>query len=305
MSEILISGLINIETTLRVAGFPIEYQPVLYPFYGVSTTVSGVGYNVARALQVLGDQPRLLALIGQDTVGDVVLRTMRSQNLRADGVISSLERTPQSVILYDASGRRQINVDLKDIQDRSYPTVIFTEALQDCRLAVLANINFSRPFLQAASKAERTVATDVHTISSLEDEYNRDFMQAASILFMSDEKLPCPPTAWLKQLMERYPAQVAVVGMGAKGAMLAVRGAGIERLPAVHLRPVTSTIGAGDALFSAFIHFYIKDSDPFLALDKAIHFAAYKIGSAGAAEGFLDEAGLLEIYHERPRSPGE
>ena len=40
MSGILVAGLINIETTLRVEGFPIVYEPVRYPFYGVSSSVS-------------------------------------------------------------------------------------------------------------------------------------------------------------------------------------------------------------------------------------------------------------------------
>ncbi len=32
MAQILVSGLINIETTLRVDGFPLPYAPVHYPF---------------------------------------------------------------------------------------------------------------------------------------------------------------------------------------------------------------------------------------------------------------------------------
>lgn len=63
---ILVSGLVNIETTVRVDGFPIPYLPVRYPFFGVRSTVSGVGYNVAKALSVLGSDVRLLALIGRD-----------------------------------------------------------------------------------------------------------------------------------------------------------------------------------------------------------------------------------------------
>ena len=42
MSHILISGLINTETTVRVREFPIPYYPIDYPFFGVSTAVSGV-----------------------------------------------------------------------------------------------------------------------------------------------------------------------------------------------------------------------------------------------------------------------
>jgi hypothetical protein len=38
MNSILVPGLINIETTLQVDGFPIDYSPVRYPFMGVSST---------------------------------------------------------------------------------------------------------------------------------------------------------------------------------------------------------------------------------------------------------------------------
>ena len=42
MKNILVSGLVNTETTCRVRQFPINYYPVDYPFFGVSTAVSGV-----------------------------------------------------------------------------------------------------------------------------------------------------------------------------------------------------------------------------------------------------------------------
>ena len=54
MSTIFISGLINIETTVQVDAFPIEHTPVRYPFFGVRSTVAGVGYNIAKALTTLG-----------------------------------------------------------------------------------------------------------------------------------------------------------------------------------------------------------------------------------------------------------
>jgi hypothetical protein len=45
LNNILVSGLINIETTLQIDGFPVPYFPVRYPFFGVNSTVSAVGYN--------------------------------------------------------------------------------------------------------------------------------------------------------------------------------------------------------------------------------------------------------------------
>ena len=296
MSHILVSGLINLETTLRVDAFPIEYVPVRYPFFGVDSTVSGVGYNVAKALTTLGDTVHFASLIGRDKVGELVRVALARDGMSDEFIVQGIESTPQSVILYDQDGRRQINVDLKDVQERAYPGALFERALDACSLAVLCNVNFSRPFLALARREGKLVATDVHAVSDLDDAYNRDFMQAAHILFMSDEWLPCAPEEWARRVSNRYGNEIIVVGLGAQGALLAVKSDGfVERVAAVQTRPVVNTIGAGDALFSAFVYFYNQTQDPYLAIKKAVVFASYKIGETGAAAGFLDEARLNEL----------
>ena len=293
MARILVSGLINIETTLRVDGFPIPYFPVRYPFFGVHSSVSGVGYNLALALTTLGDQVNFLSLIGQDAAGSLVRLALARDGLAPQFILPQLAETSQSVILYDPAGQRQINTDLKDVQKQIYPAERFEEALTGCALAALCNINFSRPFLARARARGVPVATDVHAIADLEDAYNQDFMAAANVLFMSHERLPVAPEAWVQQVLSRYGAEVVVVGLGAEGALLAVRQDNFtERLPAVQTRPVVSTIGAGDALFSAFIHGYAETGDPYSSLRKAIAFASYKIGETSASAGFLTAAAL-------------
>jgi len=296
MSGVLVSGLINIETTLRVDRFPIEYLPVRYPFYGVNSTVSGVGFNVAKALTVLGDQVRLLSLIGRDAAGVLVKDALDAAKISRAGVLEQLTNTAQSIILYDGGGRRQINLDLKDIQEQIYPGDPFERALQQSSLAVMCNINFSRPSLMRVRQAGKLIATDVHTISSLDDDYNRDFMAAADILFMSDENLPLAPEEFARRVFDRFGVEIVVIGLGSRGALLAMRQDHIlERLPAVVTRPVVNTIGAGDALFSCFVHFYAKTRDAYQSLRRAVVFASYKIGEAGAADGFLDETSLERL----------
>jgi ribokinase len=71
-----------------------------------------------------------------------------------------------------------------------------------------------------------------------------------------------------------------------------LRDGSITHVPAVQTRPIVSTIGAGDALFSAFLHTYAATQDPYLSLRKAVVFASYKIGVAGAAGGFLPAPAL-------------
>lgn len=296
MANILVSGLINIETTLQVDQFPVPYFPVRYPFHGIHSTVSGVGYNLAKALTVLGSSVRFLSIIGQDIAAQQTRAALAADGIADQHVLNLMERTAQSVILYDPNGKRQIHTDLKNIQQQTYPLEIFKQQMHSCDLLALCNINFARPMLAVARQSSKQIATDVHTIGNLEDEYNRDFMAAAQILFMSDEALPVSPEDWARAVAGRYGNEVIVIGLGNQGVLLHVPADNfLERIPAVQVRPVVNTIGAGDALFSSFLHGYLQTGDPYRAIQKAIVFAAYKIGETGAAQGFLDAASLDEL----------
>ena len=269
MSNVLVSGLINIETTLRIEGFPLQYNPVNYPFFGINSSVSGVGYNVAKAMTKLGDGVTFVSVIGRDVAATQVRQALAADHIPDGYVLPDVTQTAQSVILYDRDGRRQIHVDLKDIQEHHYPAEVFRRAAQGCDLLVLCNINFSRPFLGLGREAGKLIATDVHAISSLEDDYNRDFMQAAHILFMSDERLPDAPEVWAAEVMTRYGPEVLVIGMGERGALL-----------------------------SSFCHVYLQTGNPYEAARKAVVFASYKIGALSAADGFLDADALDRLYDE-------
>ncbi|MCA9937783.1 MAG: carbohydrate kinase family protein [Anaerolineales bacterium] len=299
MSRMAVCGLINVETTLRVEGFPLDYSPVRYPFFGIDSSVSGVGYNLALALTTLGDEVRLFSLIGADQAGFLVRRVLQQQEIADANVLDRDTPTAQSVVLYDANGRRMIFTDLKAMQEQVYPTAPFIASLPGCELAVLCNINFARPLLALARAAGVPVATDVHAIHDLEDDYNRDYMAAANILFMSHERLPCAPEAWARRVLARYGPDILVIGLGAAGALLAVAADNyVGRVPAVAVRPVVSTVGAGDALFASFCHFYGRDGDPYGALRRAVVFAGHKIGARGGAAGFLTEPALNLLFKQ-------
>lgn len=300
MATILVSGLINIETTLRIAGFPLAYNPVNFPFFGIQSSVSGVGYNLTKALTTLGDKVEFLSLIGRnDLAAEQVRVGLATDHLSERYILSQVEQTAQSIILYDSQGRRQIHVDLKDIQEQIYPPALFQEAMESCDLLALCNINFSRGMLVPAREAGKGIATDVHDIGSLDDPYNQEFMQAANILFMSHESLPMPPEAWAQAVMERFKNDIVVIGLGSDGCLLAVRKKEyIRRFPTVSTRPVVNTIGAGDALFSAFLHEYAAHSDPIRAIRAAVVFASYKIGAVSAADGFLSGEELTRLCSE-------
>ena len=299
MGKILVSGLTNIETTVKVEGFPIEYNPINYNFFGVNSTVSGVAINMGKALTTLGDEVTLISMIGNDIQGNTAITELKNNKINIDYIDNSLEKTCQSVVIYDGDGRRQIHCDLKDVQEKSYDKEKFEKALKECDIAALCNINFSRPYLKKAREMGKLVATDVHVISDVNDEYNTDFMKYANILFMSDENIGDNVEDFVREVISKYDNDIIVVRLGAKGALLYVKEDNfMERFNAVTTRKVVNTIGAGDSLFSAFLHYYNKERNPYLALKKAIVFASYKIGESGAAEGFLTEEELDKLYEK-------
>ena len=88
MPNIFVAGLANIETTLRVDGFPISYQPVTYAFHGISTSVSAVGYNVAKALTNLGNAVSFASLIGRNHAAYVSHRKRKLAQLAGFGDVA-------------------------------------------------------------------------------------------------------------------------------------------------------------------------------------------------------------------------
>lgn len=296
--KIAVSGLINVETTLKIRSFPVSYYPIDYPFFGIRSEVAGVAYNVTKALVTLGDETELFSMTGRDEEGKRILEKLDRERIRTDLICTDLTETPVSVVLYDGTGKRQIYCDLKDIQEQRPDTSEFEERIKNCDLAVLCNTNFNRPLLGKAKAMGKTIATDVHVLGDLEDAYNRDFLEAAGILFLSDEGLPCHAEEFLFQLKNRYEAEIIVIGCSEKGALLYERATGQGySLEAAKLGGIVNTLGAGDALFSGFLHFYGKGFPAVDALIRAELFAAHKIRFDGASNGFCGEE-VIEAYEK-------
>lgn len=294
MKKILISGLVNTETVTRVRKFPIDYYPVDYPFFGISTAVSGVAYNIALAMKTLGDEVRLLSMTGNDFPSEYIRSELEKAQIGAADVKKKLRETPNSVVLYDETGRRQIYCDLKDIQETSYGFA--EEQLEDADIVVACNINFNRELLHLAKKMGKTVATDVHVLGNIHDDYNREFVECADILFLSDEAAGDDPYGFMEALEETYHTPIIVMGRGSKGALMYLRDSNwFHEMPAAHVGEVVNTIGAGDALFSAFLHYYVKGYEPVECLKRAQIFASAKIRVSGASRGFVTEQEIEEI----------
>ena len=295
MKNIMVSGLITIETTVKTEDFPVNYSPVDYKFNGVHSTISGVGFNIIKAIKTLGANPVLFSITGNDIYKDAIKNELNKLGLDDKYVLPIIKETSQSVILYNEE-RRKIILDLKNLQETKYPADKIHEVINGIDTAILCNINFSRDLLKIVRERGKLIASDVHVINDINDEYNKDFMIYSDILFLSNENILGREREFLFELTGKYNNKIIVIGMGGNGLLLYVRENNeIKHYPAVKTRDVVNTIGAGDALFSSFIYFYTKTKDVHYSIEKAVIFASYKIGEKGAAEGFLSEKELLEI----------
>ena len=291
--KILVSGLLNTETTTAVRGFPIHYYPIDYAFFGVNTAVSGVAFNLAKALKTLGDEVQLASMTGHDFAAAYIRDALQELGISTQYVQPKLRQTPSSVVLYDPDGKRQIYCDLKDIQETAY--AFNASILEGIDLVAACNINFNRPLLHLAKQTGKIIATDVHVLSDIYDEYNREFMEQADILFLSDEAVGDNYRAFMEQLADAYPCRIIVMGRGAKGAAIYLRDTGeLIEMPATSAGTVVNTVGAGDALFSAFLHYYTKGLAPLDVLQRAQIFATHKITVSGASNGFVSEQTVEE-----------
>ena len=294
MSKILVSGLINTETTVKIKKFPIEYFPIDYPFFGVNTRVSGVAYNLAKAFRALSDEVDFVTMTGNDFSAEYVHSQIEEIGVSTQYVKRTLRETPNSVVLYDEDGKRQIYCDLKDVQEATYP--FEKDLYKNADIVVACNTNFNRELLRKAKEAGKIIATDVHVLSDVKDDYNRDFMQYADLLFLSDENIHTDYQEFLMDIENHYKNEILVLGMGNKGALMYVRKEEkFYQLPAVSVGEVVNTVGAGDALFSSFVHYYAKGFSPLESLKKAQLFASYKIGFDGASNGFADEKTIEQL----------
>ncbi len=296
--KLFVSGLVNVETNLRIRSFPVTYYPIDYPFFGIKSDVSGVGFNITTAAKTLGDDVTLCSLIGKDYEASRIVDKLDKNGINRDYVFDMLETTPVSIVLYEPGdgGRRQVYCDLKDVQEKSVDPSVVADAIKSSDICVLCNTNFNRALLPVAKEAGKIIATDVHVISDKFDPFNRDFMSYADILFLSDEDLPSTPEEFIGALKAEYGAKIIVIGLGSDGVIMYERETDkIVRLPAVKIGGVVNTVGAGDALFTAFIHYYGK-CDAVEALKRAEVFAALKIRHDGGGRGFATEEQIDEVY---------
>jgi sugar/nucleoside kinase (ribokinase family) len=293
MGKIIVIGNSLVEVSIsdqisRLNDGVVAFAPNL-----IRTVVSGIGLNVALSLRTLGNRPDFLTLIGQDQIGDLIYSFISKAGIPTELVTRSEEESGISIISYHAGKDPGMLLDLKKAHDDRSLSQLPPVNYSDYKLAICCFIGFSRPYLDGFSSAGIPIAADVQVLSDVNDPEKQAYLANAEILFLSNQAIRGKELAFIKELQKRYDNQIIGVGMGEEGSLLALRSTGdIWHIPAVFTRPVVNTIGCGDALFSSFLHGFLKSGNPLQAMERAAVYASYKAGSNGASAGFLTEAEL-------------
>lgn len=293
-------GPVNVETSLEVAGFPVQYQPHTNSLNKIRQSVAGVAFNLAAALNSLENDVLLTAVIGQDPIGKHVMSQVATKP-RVTCLPTYVQRTAQTVVLHDKHGQREMFFDRADTDTRTLPHDAIQRVSQ-CVITMFSNHAMSAKPIQRARELHIPTVADVHTMHVLDDDHNAHFCKHADILFLSDELVYSNKESWLQSVAQRFDVTIAILGMGAAGSLITLDcGKTVTLIPAYDMRPVKSTIGAGDALAAAFIDGLHRGIEPHAALHRASVFAGHKVGEVGGAEGFYT---LTELENAKSRIDG-
>jgi ribokinase len=257
--------------------------------------LGGTGANICSGFMALGSDIDFICITGNDFTASFLRAELVRRGFSDRYFFTGMDENPLSIIIYDALGRRRINSDHKTLSKAQFPEGFIEDNIDFCSysLAVVCNVNYNRSLIPWLKKHNIPIATDLHTLSRLDDEYNQQFMDAADIVFLSHENLHMPPEEVIKYLVHEkreHSSAIAVTGLGKNGCLMGIKGHNrVYHFEAPDLRPVKNTVGAGDALFSGFLHFFNKTGDPFYSMQRAQVFASWKTGESGACKGFLSE----------------
>lgn len=291
MSRFMVAGFIQIETIVKVDDLPLPYFQFQSIPDMIDTNIGGCGYNEAMALTWLGNEVDFMSMVGKDMSTQKVYDQLVSSGVRIkmDYVLPRLDSMPSSVILYH-NGKKQTFEDVKDIRTVEYDYNLFEQQIQDKDMVLISSCNFCRPVIELAKKYHKPLAVNVRSMRKEKVVQKGDFLKAADILYISDDELDGSPYECIEMCRKNFDSEIVIIGEGSKGVILYTKedNSILEYNP-VKTNEIVNTIGAGNALFSAFLHYYVKTGNAKEAIKNALLFASYKIGFIGTSNGFMTE----------------
>lgn len=216
--------------------------------------IGQAGGYTTRLFHAMGHFPMLVASIGADYHGEFIRKTFGLEGITCQGLFIDPEGTNRSINFMYPDGRRKNFYDGKSNYTLQVEPSSFSPLFDGAQGAHFHIANWCRHFLPFCASHAIPISVDLQDIVELEDEYRRDFLQAAEVVFFSLTNFQGEEEKVMMNFTKKFPAKIFVAGNGAKGCWSA-QGGDVAFYPSLTQgRPIIDTNGAGDALACGVLH---------------------------------------------------
>jgi sugar/nucleoside kinase (ribokinase family) len=255
--DVVVVGNVGIDTNVYLPGRDIDFS-IEANFTENLDYVGQAGGYASRGFAQLGKKTAFIGHIGYDYHGQFIREQFTRDGIDTTALFIDPQGTSRSINFMYRDGRRKNFYDGKGHMHFELDLDICRQILSQATLAHFNIPNWGRRLLPMAKELDLTISCDIQDIVTADDDYRRDFVEYADILFFSATNHP-DPTSLIESFLAAKPDQVIVVGRGAQGCALGVKN-GIQFLPPVEMaEPVIDTNGAGDGLAVGFLSSYVLD----------------------------------------------
>lgn len=272
--DVLVVGAVGVDT--------VVYPPSTWTWTAapegtlaeVRDVVAHAGGYSSRGYAALGYRTAVLGHVGADPHGRWVRDTLSADGIDLTGCVTS-GRTAHSVNVVDSSGARRNFYDPRLVGVQPPDATLALSLLRRSRMAHVNLPDWARTVLQPARRLGVLLVVDLQDTPGPDDDYRRDFVEAADLLVASGANL-ADPEGYAHWALSAGPARLVVVGMGAAGCLvvprhgqvLAVPPASLPADPASGAEPdIVDTNGAGDSLAVGIASGLVLDG---LSLEQAV-----------------------------------
>jgi sugar/nucleoside kinase (ribokinase family) len=298
--DVVVVGNVGIDTNIYAYGGEIDLT-VESNFTENLDYVGQAGGYTSRGFAQLGKRTAFIGYVGDDFCGRFIREEFGRDGIDTTALFLDPAGTSRSINFMYRDGRRKNFYDGKSHMQLQPDPDICRRILAEAKLVHFHIPNWARYLLPIAKDLGITIACDIQDVISIHDDYRKDFINYADILFLSAVNHD-DPTPLIEALLQENPGQIVIVGMGAKGCVFGTQG-GIYHVPAVESdAPVIDTNGAGDGLAVGFLSSFVLDDD---ALHDAVlrgQIAARHTCTQKASSSHLITADQLEQYFQEHRT---
>ena len=262
--------------------------------------IGQAGGYTSRGYARLGKQTAFIGYVGDDYLGKFIRREFRRDRIDSTAMFIDPAGTARSINFMFPDGSRKNFYDGKSHLNLTPDLRVCSTILSRTKLAHFHIPNWARRLLPIARKHAAVIACDIQDVTNLNDEYRRDFVSFADILFFSTVNY-ASPEPFIRHFQKLNPQQIIIAGMGSRGCALGNNGKIAYFKPVKLDKPVIDTNGAGDSLAVGFLSSYVLDHYP---LEQAVIrglYAARHCCTLKADSSHLITAGELDHYTNQYR----